>query len=311
MVMDGGGGAAPRPGRQQGYTSGVATVSANGPTTGQRPASAAEALQAGAGGMPVGSQNAYNPTTMVYMGPSAETVSRQPPRSDTDMPTPGQAAAIGRETAMSNDAAIASASLPLNEAVMQFYTWDKQTLARFAKLGEGYVGSSIAASPERMFALWSDVVQRASMLSTYLGKPVSPWDVLKNYRNNPGWGGSGGGGGYGGGGGGYAGPVSRITLTNPYDAKTLANSALSAHLGRQATSKEITAFTKALNKAEMQNPVTVTPQGQAMSVQTGGISPQQFAEDYGARQEGAGEYAAATVFLDTFMQAIKNPMGGV
>ena len=126
----------------------------------------------------------------------------------------------------------------------------------------------------------------------------------------------------GGAGGGYAGPVtsmqrtSSVNLTDPMSARKLVDTALESYLGRRATSKEQETFFNTLNKREKQAPTvttqvsTTTPQGPAMSstessvMSQPGFNPSVFAEEFARGQQGAGEYQAATTYLDTFISAL-------
>lgn len=106
-----------------------------------------------------------------------------------------------------------------------------------------------------------------------------------------------------------------VTLTNPSQAKTLVNNALSQYLGRAATQKEQQAFLAALNAEERKSPsVTSGTQTQTAGgsstkgVTTGGMSSAQFAQDWALKQQGAGEHVAATTYLDTFLSALANPV---
>ena len=131
--------------------------------------------------------------------------------------------------------------------------------------------------------------------------------------------------GRGGGGGAaaYTGPVTTVqttktvNLTNPTEARTLVNKALSDYLGREATGTEQQNFLAALNAQEQRNPSVTkqksvsTPQGVAMTtvnseVQSqGGFNPSTFAQEYAQGQEGAAEFQAATNLLDTFIGSLK------
>ena len=104
------------------------------------------------------------------------------------------------------------------------------------------------------------------------------------------------------------GGVSRVVnLTNPDDAKSLVNGALQTYLGRDATQEEITEFTKALNKAERQNPIVST-----RTQRSGGVSPAQRAEDFARSQEGSAEFLADTQYSNWFQEAImSNPTEGI
>jgi hypothetical protein len=124
------------------------------------------------------------------------------------------------------------------------------------------------------------------------------------------------------GGGGYSGPVTSkqrtasVNLTDPMSARKLVDTALESYLGRRATSKEQETFFNTLNKREKQSPTittqvsTTTPQGPAMSstessvTSQAGFNPSVFAEEFARGQQGAGEYQAATTYLDTFISAL-------
>lgn len=126
----------------------------------------------------------------------------------------------------------------------------------------------------------------------------------------------------GGRGGGYSGPTTTVqraksvNLTDPMSARKLVDDALSSYLGRRATTDEQEKFFNTLNKREKKSPTvttqvsTTTPQGAGMTtvdsdVQTeGGFNPSVFAEEFARGQQGAGEYQAATTYLDTFISAL-------
>lgn len=126
-----------------------------------------------------------------------------------------------------------------------------------------------------------------------------------------------------GGGGGYSGPVTTVqrtksvNLTDPMSARKLVDDALEGYLGRRATQQEQDRFLKALNARERKAPsittqrATSTPQGAAMTtvesevMSEGGFNPSVFAEEFARGQQGAGEYQAATTYLDSFIDALK------
>ena len=116
------------------------------------------------------------------------------------------------------------------------------------------------------------------------------------------------------GGAGYGGTSvsSTVQLTNPQNARTLVNNALTQYLGRRASPKEATAFYKALNAQQEANPlVTTTTRGGSSAaavsrtVQEGGFDPSTFADDYARGMEGSAEFQAATTLLDTFIGSLK------
>lgn len=112
------------------------------------------------------------------------------------------------------------------------------------------------------------------------------------------------------GGGGGATSQTVVNLASESDARALVNDALKTHLGRTATAQEQAAFYAALNKAERANPTISTQSGGNFQQQMskGGLNEQQFAAEWGAAQEGAGEHAAATTYLDAFLQSLANPV---
>lgn len=126
----------------------------------------------------------------------------------------------------------------------------------------------------------------------------------------------------GGRGGGYSGPVTSmqkatsVNLTDPMSARKLVDTALESYLGRKATAQEQEKFLNTLNKREQKSPTvttqvsTTTPGGPGMSstesstMTKGGFNPSVFAEEFARGQQGAGEYQAATTYLDTFISAL-------
>lgn len=122
------------------------------------------------------------------------------------------------------------------------------------------------------------------------------------------------GGGYSRGG---TGITNTVDLTDPGTATALADQALMQYLGRRASDKETKAFRKALAAMEMANPQTATVEtvnqkdGKKMNttqavVRGGDFNPQVFADEWAQGKEGAGEYQAATTFLDAFMSSLDN-----
>ena len=122
-------------------------------------------------------------------------------------------------------------------------------------------------------------------------------------------------------GGRYRGPVTTISkqtdinLSNPDTARGLIDSALASELGRKPTKFEYANFSKALKIHEEMNPSTATQITKSSgpgstvtqtskSTRGGGTSPQQFAQEYAAGQEGAAEYKVATKYLDAFEKSI-------
>lgn len=155
------------------------------------------------------------------------------------------------------------------------------------------------------------------------GLPVDPLSYWDYYRQTGGPGldlqrraQEAGGMGGGGGGSSRSTNISRsVDISNPTEARSLADQALSRYLGRRANDQEYEAFTQALNKAQRKAPrvsrsTSVVSRGgggtTAMtdSVTKGGVDPARFAEEWALSQEGAAEYAAATTVLDSFMKIL-------
>jgi hypothetical protein len=120
------------------------------------------------------------------------------------------------------------------------------------------------------------------------------------------------------GGGGGTGITTTVDLTDPGSAMALADSALTQYLGRRASDKEQEQFRKALRAMEMANPQTAnvetvrTKDGKKVNttsavVRGGDFNPQVFADEWAQGKEGAGEYQAATTFLDAFIGSLGNP----
>ena len=121
--------------------------------------------------------------------------------------------------------------------------------------------------------------------------------------------------GRGSGGVGSNGPFSTTTTTinetDELEAERILNSALSTYLGRRADSDEVAKFVEVLNKNEKFNPTVTKTTGvrsghttTQQSTQTGGFDSTEFAERWARSREGAGEYAAATTYMDAFQSVI-------
>lgn len=143
--------------------------------------------------------------------------------------------------------------------------------------------------------LWAESVGTAYALQGR-GENVTPWSVLTRKYFSPTGGpaditstaGGGGyrsygrGGGYGGGGGGS----SSVSLTDPTSARGLLMQTMQGVLGRNPTSKEYKDFLETLNRVEMENPRTVSMEGD-IAVQSGGTDPAAIAMDFAENRPGA------------------------
>lgn len=167
--------------------------------------------------------------------------------------------------------------------------------------------------------------KRAADASAYAyanaGQKLTPLDMFDSIlQGTPGRTSAGSGGGGGGGGGGGISEsmqvATSVNLTDPSSARKLVDDALTNYLGRAATSEEQKAFQKALNMQERQSPTVTTQRakttasgGKAMTVSSteteGGFNPSTFAEEFARGQQGAGEYQAATTYLNTFIDSLK------
>lgn len=157
--------------------------------------------------------------------------------------------------------------------------------------------------------LWERAINISSNSYKYAGpgNAITPIDAFKLIAEQDSAGMKAAGGGAGGGGGGTT--VSKtVQLTNPTNARSLVDDALTKYLGRRATPNESQKFYQALNAQERQNPyvTTTTRSGNASeSLTEGGFNPSTFAEDYARGQEGSSEFQAATTLLDAFIGSLK------
>jgi hypothetical protein len=176
-----------------------------------------------------------------------------------------------------------------DDAIAQFTSLpktDRDALVKFADV----MGVSAEAA-------WQKAVDASADYLRY-GEKMTPMAALQKFvadgQKNGSFGGSGG-------------TTTSYNFASESDARLLVDNALQSHLGRKATRQEEDAFYAALHKAQKQNP-TVTSSGGGTSTTSGGLNVGQFADEYGASQQGAGEYAAATTYLDAFLGALGNPV---
>jgi len=240
--------------------------------------------------------------TGVYMG---STYSYTPGRGAK---TPG-----GKGTSAGATVSAQDVFVPTEEAWGGYGNLSPEVQRQMVQIMNAKAGSR-PWNPEELKGLWSDGILMSNYIVRQTGERVSPVEALRRYYLGDGDGAAaaraaGTGGGGGGGGGGYSGPVTQTRLTDPKTAENLLDNSLKSYLGRAATKKERSAFLNALREYEMENPTVTTPVGQAGSITTGGASPTAFAEEFAAAQEGAAEYGAATTYFDSFLDAIKNPVG--
>lgn len=149
---------------------------------------------------------------------------------------------------------------------------------------------------------WETAVSQSAYLLRF-GVKMTPMAALSKFVDDGKKSGS-----FGSGGG--ATTSTDYNLSSESDARLLVDNALQGHLGRKATKQEEDNFYAALLKAQRQNPTVTSRSGGANSTNTTrqGLNASQFAEEWGAAQQGAGEYAAATTYLDAFLGSLTNPV---
>jgi len=225
---------------------------------------------------------------LVYMG-----------RPDDGGPPPGNRIEARQQQAMN--------MMPIAQAQAYYDFMSPAERKRLTKMTDDQYGYE--TRPYQQQAFWMDLVSGAANNSTWLGKPITPWQYGEQRLSGRRRDGEADGGG---GGGAYTGPVARVNLTDPDTASLLLDQSLQSVLGRQANAQERSKFMEALNAYEMKNPSITTPTmagGQAVgAVTSGGVNPQAFAQRFAQAQEGAAEYQVATTFLDAFMDALGNPV---
>lgn len=192
------------------------------------------------------------------------------------------------------------------DAVGQFFDdkkWTPQFIADFQrKQGLAVTGQRNQSTLDA----WKGLVQVAAARYK-TGAKVSPYSMLGDIWDSPDQKGKGRGAAAGG-----TETRTQISLTNRGGAKALLNHVFQAKLGRAVTEDEVTAFQNALNTQEKANPKVSTGTGSADGssssvTDTGGIDPEQYAQDYLMAEKGA-EANARTVGVDYF-QAALNAIG--
>jgi len=160
--------------------------------------------------------------------------------------------------------------------------------------------------PQWAEGFWNDLINA----SINPGSP-SPWEMLELILSGRDLAAMGadssstsGGGGYGGGGYGGGG-MGSVSLTDPTSARGLLLQTMQGVLGRNPTSKEYKDFLDTLNRVEMENPRTVSIEGD-VAVQSGGTDPAAIAMDFAENRPDARrvEMRRATDLLLTAMGGI-------
>lgn len=131
--------------------------------------------------------------------------------------------------------------------------------------------SSRVTSPTAIADVYRTVLE-ASAQTVEMGQPQTPQQLLEQLST-----GQAAveeadtGARAGAGAGSYAGPRSRVDLTNETTAYTLLNTAARDMIGRDLTEEEIRKYTRQLNRIEMQSGTTATQVGPGLTVTTGGV----------------------------------------
>ena len=178
------------------------------------------------------------------------------------------------------------------------YTMGKQERADLVKMADT-LGISVESA-------WNTAID-ASAANLRMGTKLSPLAALQKYINDGIKSGALTGGS---GGAGTSVTQTSYNLSSESDARLLVNNALQQHLGRAATKQEEANFYAALTKTQKANP-TVTHQSGSTAITSttkGGLNASQFADEFGSAQQGAGEHAAATTYLDAFLGSLMNPV---
>lgn len=207
--------------------------------------------------------------------------------------------------------------MPTNDSWTAYGMLDSNARNTLIQVARAKYGASARIEQSWLKGLYSEGVGMSQNWTKYAGERVNPLDALQRaylqgdtrFLEGPGGGGSGGGGGgYGGGGGGYNGPVVQTRLTDPDTANYIVDQALTTYLGRAASTKESEAFKRALARHEIANP-TVTEQTPGSTTTVGGSNAQAYAQEWAQSRQGASEHSAAVGFLNTFLNALGDPVG--
>lgn len=234
----------------------------------------------------------YNPSI-----PNYDAYSRMPVR-------PGTQAAYGAgqipsQAGISWQGAVPSGNFATNLGTLKGSFWGDPATQRLVMTAvSNYYGYEV-----KNLSYGAGFIDDAAQIASASGG--SAWDIIRGFASGPSRvSPSSGGGGYGGGGGGA---TSRVTLTNPDQAKALLDDAMAQALGRGSTEKERADFLKALNAAESANPFVQTVSGTTVTT-TGGVDPSVRALEYAEAQQGSAEFKAAGELMSAFVAAIEDPV---
>jgi len=191
--------------------------------------------------------------------------------------------------------------------------WTKAKIMKF-QADQGLTVTGVVGTATRQ--RWEAVLTFAARKYA-AGQKVSPY-AMTDYRADadaPDGKGRGGGAAAPGEAGGGPRTRTETRLTNRSTAKALLNATFRAKLGRAVTEEEVNSFVAALNSSEKKAPVTeVGETNEAGSLVTGttsgGVNPEQFAEDWAMSNKG-GEANARMVgvdYMDAALKAIGAPV---
>lgn len=188
----------------------------------------------------------------------------------------------------------------------QFDDTDKK---RMVALMDQYYGAG-KWDVTKMATFWQLAVTQAATQYA-MGNKVTPWDALSQYVQQSVKDGSAPGATNGGFTTRYR--DTQVTLTSPSQARGLVNQALSQYLGRTATDKEQKAFLAALQHEQKANPTVTTgsrsydargASSGTSAATSGGVDTGVFAQEWAQAQEGSAEHAAATTYMDAFLNTL-------
>lgn len=172
------------------------------------------------------------------------------------------------------------------------------------------------SSPSKVQANWENVVGKAADSYDSGYKDLDPFVAIDLYSDLK---------GVKQGQGPEASVVSNIKLSSRSDARGALVASYQNLLGRDPSSKEVNAFTAALNSLEKSSPTTTTtvaapspsgisydgqniPATQTSSVQTGGFDSGQYSIDTAKSANDYAEYQAETTFMNALLSAIQSPV---
>jgi hypothetical protein len=200
----------------------------------------------------------------------------------------------------------------IDEAKALYTQMDKKEVQRFDNAIEKLTGRRPTGLSNQDY--WEQMIGQAGVYSNATGKPISPWEIAELLAaRTP----------AAEGGGAYTGPTTttykdeNVNLTNPSNARALIDNAIGGYLGRKPSSKEYKTFLQALNATEEASPTiservtkssgagnpasqTVSTKGKSM----GGVSTQQFANEFAKSDEQYAETQLSTTGLQSFLSML-------